>query len=196
MNSQKMHVLKAEQYQTADWTGGQTSQIFIFPEVASYANRDFIFRISAARVMVSPSDFTLLAGYNRIIMSTEDPIVLQQDGNSFTLAPFIPFSFAGAIPTHCIGTTSDFNVMMREGYKASLEVIYIRNSYQAEIAPHTITLFYVAAAEEALFCQEQHLSQKDSLVCGSMATAEHKAIPFTTAATATLLKVTLYPEEY
>ena len=45
---------------TSYWSGGTTTEIFIMPEGASYKDRDFLFRISTARVEKPESDFTLL----------------------------------------------------------------------------------------------------------------------------------------
>lgn len=192
MDTPSIHIIHADQYRTSDWTGGQTTEIFIFPEGSAYAHRDFLFRVSAARVMVSPSDFTLLEDYDRILMSTENPVELQQQGASLWLEPFIPYAFSGTIPTHCIGTTADFNVMMRKDNRASLELISFEELYEAELAPNAITLFYVAEAQQCLTCNDAYdLMQKDSLVIDGRIAVNNKTILFKTTHPATLYKVVM-----
>ena len=52
---------------TTRWSGGNTTEFYIFPQDSTYAQRDFQIRISSATVDDPESDFTLLPDFNRII---------------------------------------------------------------------------------------------------------------------------------
>ena len=43
---------------TTKWSGGETSELFIYPPQASLTAQDFLFRISTASVACGASDFT------------------------------------------------------------------------------------------------------------------------------------------
>lgn len=55
-------------YKTSSWSGGKTTEIFIYPPNSSYQARDFQIRISSATVEVGESNFTKLPDYNRVLM--------------------------------------------------------------------------------------------------------------------------------
>lgn len=103
---------------TSAWSGGTTTEIFIMPEGASYKNRNFLFRISTAKVELAESDFTLLPDYNRIIASLEGSMLLKSEGGEEAVR-ILPletvYSFDGGASTHCIGTARDLNLMLRKG---------------------------------------------------------------------------------
>ena len=58
------HLTPAD-YRTSCWSGGTTTEIFIWPEDADYAARRFAVRISSATVELEESDFTALPGVTR-----------------------------------------------------------------------------------------------------------------------------------
>lgn len=103
---------------TSYWSGGTTTEIFIMPEGASYKDRDFLFRISTARVEKPESDFTLLPDYNRIIASLEGSMSLTDvcSGKAVCILPLeTVYSFDGGANTHCVGCARDLNLMLRKG---------------------------------------------------------------------------------
>lgn len=98
------------------WSGGVTRQIAIHPEGASYADRDFLWRLSTARVEAEESDFTPLFDYDRLICTLEGTIRLRHGQEAeVLLPPLAVHAFDGAVPTRCRGTCSDFNLMLRKG---------------------------------------------------------------------------------
>jgi environmental stress-induced protein Ves len=48
-------LLKSNPQNTAKWSGGETTELFISPEGSSYKKRDFDFRLSTATVEVNQS---------------------------------------------------------------------------------------------------------------------------------------------
>lgn len=107
--------LHRSDFKTAAWSGGTTTELFLYPEGGSYARRDFLFRISSATVELAESDFTPLPGVERYITPLGGRFTLTHPGvPPLTLTPgSVPYRFSGEIPTHCVGQATDFNLMLK-----------------------------------------------------------------------------------
>lgn len=105
--------LTPKDYKTSAWSGGITTELLIWPEGASYATREFAFRISSARVELPESDFTALPGVQRWITPLTGGFTLTHDtGAPVIMGPLdSPYGFDGGIATHCAGIATDFNLM-------------------------------------------------------------------------------------
>ena len=109
-------LLTQDQYLTTLWSGGTTTQMAIAPEGAVYADRDFLWRFSSARVELEHSDFTALPDYNRLISVLDGELDMKVDqGERFKLAPLSVCSFDGGVPVESWGQCTDFNLMLRKG---------------------------------------------------------------------------------
>lgn len=98
------------------WSGGTTTEIFIYPQHAVYGERNFIFRVSTALVELESSDFTLLPDYDRVIASLQGEMRLSNGNDSVVIDPLTNvYSFDGADNTHCEGKAQDLNLMLRKG---------------------------------------------------------------------------------
>ena len=109
---------------TSAWSGGVTTELWIWPEDGDYASRNFKARISSATVRLDESDFTALPGVVRYITPLCGGFTLSHpDGRTVTLAPFDgPYCFNGGIATHCTGKATDFNLMLK-GVKGNMTVM-------------------------------------------------------------------------
>ncbi len=116
--------LTPKDYKTSAWSGGTTTEVFIWPEGASYAAREFQFRISSARVDMEESDFTALPGVTRYITPLSGSFTLShREGEPVVLAPLAePYRFDGGIETHCVGMATDFNLMLK-GVEGEMKVV-------------------------------------------------------------------------
>lgn len=119
----KITHLTAADFRTSRWSGGTTTELFLYPEDGSYAARNFLFRISSATVELEESDFTRLPGVERYITPLSGSFTLTHPGlPPVTLPPLAaPYRFPGGIPTHCVGKATDFNLMLR-GCDGSMEL--------------------------------------------------------------------------
>jgi len=107
----------------SQWSGGKTSEIYIYPVDGNYVEREFDFRISTATVEVGKTDFTVLPGFNRIIMTLTNPIILSHSSHKQKeLLPFEPYYFSGDIETQSVGICEDFNVIFRDDLIATVNV--------------------------------------------------------------------------
>ena len=111
--------LQSGDYATSAWSGGTTTQLAIAPEGASYAARDFLWRVSSATVELDASTFTALPDYERLITTLKGEIVLRHNGGAaIPLRPGEIHAFSGADETLCTGRCTDFNLMLRRGRAA------------------------------------------------------------------------------
>ena len=53
-------IITAQNLKSSTWSGGTTTEFFIFPTEASYKKKNFDFRLSTATVEVEESEFTSL----------------------------------------------------------------------------------------------------------------------------------------
>ena len=108
-------LLTKEDYVTTTWSGGTTTQLAIAPEGAVYADRDFLWRLSSAKVELERSDFTPLPDYNRLISVLHGELEMKiGDGARFGLEPFTLRSFDGGVPVESWGKCTDYNLMVRK----------------------------------------------------------------------------------
>lgn len=111
-----MRKLTAAAYAVSRWSGGSTTQLYIYPETALYADRDFIFRVSSALVETEESTFTALPAYDRLIAPLKGSMALSHNGGPETvLRPYETHAFDGADETRSRGVCTDFNLMCRKG---------------------------------------------------------------------------------
>lgn len=107
--------LSQQDYTVGQWSGGTTTELFIWPKGADYASRQFALRVSSARVDLEESDFTALPGVTRWITPLEGGFTLTHPGEApVAMAPLAePYRFSGEIATHCVGKATDFNLMLK-----------------------------------------------------------------------------------
>lgn len=107
--------LTEHDYKTSRWSGGTTTELFIWPQGADYAKREFSFRISSAVVELEESDFTPLTGVTRYITPLTGGFTLTHPGKTpVVMGPLAePYRFSGEEDTHCVGCATDFNLMLK-----------------------------------------------------------------------------------
>ena len=111
-----MRHLTETDYAVSSWSGGKTVQIAIGPPEATYARRDFSWRLSSATVELDESDFTPLPDYRRLIAPLRGTLRLTHNGGpALELVPCQVHAFDGSDDTHSRGRCTDFNLMLRKG---------------------------------------------------------------------------------
>lgn len=118
--------LNHSNFRTSSWSGGKTTELFIFPENSGYNARDFKFRLSSATVELEESKFTKLDGVYRFITPLNSPLKLTHNGETFiNLKPFEVYEFPGDLNTTSFGKAGDFNLMLANGATGTLRNFYI-----------------------------------------------------------------------
>lgn len=116
-----MKIIRKSEQITSAWSGGTTTQLFIYPENASYQERNFLFRISTAKVDVEESVFTKLPGISRQIMILDGILKLEHTGRyTKILHKFETDYFDGNWETKGYGKVTDFNLMTNGKVQGSL----------------------------------------------------------------------------
>lgn len=127
-------LIKTKDFIETNWSGGKTTQIYIYPEDADYKNINFKFRISSATVELDQSEFTKLEGVYRFITPLNKKLKLTHNQKDFIeLEPFEIYSFDGGLDTTSYGKAKDFNLMLANGAKGNLTSIYFDEEYILEI---------------------------------------------------------------
>lgn len=117
-------IIKPEEYETGVWSGGTTTQLAIYPPGASYADRNFIFRLSSATVDTEQSEFTHLPDYDRWLMIFEGSArLVHSSEREVTINPYEYDAFDGGISTVSFGRVTDYNLMLRKGGSGSMKAI-------------------------------------------------------------------------
>ena len=120
-------IIPKKDQKTSSWSGGLTTQIYIYPEDAIYKELNFKWRLSSAKVDLEESIFTHLPGISRKIMSLDNTLVLDHKNKyTRTLKPFEEESFNGDWQTKSYGKVTDFNLMMNKDCNGELECLTIK----------------------------------------------------------------------
>jgi environmental stress-induced protein Ves len=109
-----IELIRKSQQNCATWSGGTTTQLFIYPQTETYSALNFDFRISTATVEVETSTFTQLPGVRRTLMVLEGAMELNhQHHHTKQLQKFDIDEFMGDWHTNSIGKCTDLNLMCR-----------------------------------------------------------------------------------
>lgn len=123
-------LIKENEYITTEWSGGKTTQLFIYPEGSNYKDFNFMFRLSSATVELEKSEFTKLEGIYRFITPLDKELKLTHNHKDYiSLRPFEIYEFDGGIDTTSYGIVRDFNLMLGRGVKGELKRIYINREH-------------------------------------------------------------------
>ena len=121
-----IRIIRKNEGKVSTWSGGTTTQLYIYPENAVYADRNFRWRLSSAKVAADESTFTPLPGISRVLMVIEGEVSIEHQGHHSTvLKAFEKDSFSGDWTTRCIGKATDYNLMTDKSCSGSMEVISI-----------------------------------------------------------------------
>lgn len=117
-------LISSNEYKTTKWSGGKTTQFFLYPTGSEFNIGEFDLRVSSATIESKTSTFTDLRGYNRIIMTLDNPIFIQHnDCEKILLQPFEKHYFSGDDTTVSYGECTDFNVIFKKGMDADASVV-------------------------------------------------------------------------
>jgi environmental stress-induced protein Ves len=112
MKHMQITVLNKKDYRKTIWKGGTSTELFIYPPLASYKERNFQLRISKAKVKQPNSTFTTLPNYQRLLHLLKGTFLLNHASVGINLVlPGDTILFEGGWETQCIGVGSDFNLM-------------------------------------------------------------------------------------
>ncbi|WP_461632664.1 HutD/Ves family protein [Labilibaculum euxinus] len=164
-----IEIKKADDFNTINWSGGTSTQLYIYPPTSDYQQRDFDFRLSTATVEVEESDFTSLPGVSRKIMILDGAIeIIHENRYSKKLDKFDTDSFEGDWKTSSIGECIDFNLMTRGTSKGEIKALSIEKKQIVNLPLEKETDFligYIFSGEISLTINQKiHQLQQGNLL--------------------------------
>ncbi|MEA4882728.1 MAG: HutD family protein [Clostridia bacterium] len=121
-----VRVVRRDEHRISTWSGGETTELAIFPLHSHYAARDFAWRVSSATVAVMTSEFTRLPGYERRLLLLAGELRLRPAaGLEVVLHPGEQHVFQGETPMISYGLATDFNLMLATGWAGRLTHIVL-----------------------------------------------------------------------
>lgn len=133
--SYDIKIFRKKDFQVSTWSGGTTTQLAIYPEDSDYSEKNFLWRISSAKVEIEQSVFTSLPGIKRVIMVIEGVLVLEHEGHHSTvLKSFDQDTFCGSWQTKSYGKVTDFNLMMAKGCEGFLDTIHLNENDEKQLS--------------------------------------------------------------
>jgi environmental stress-induced protein Ves len=138
-------IVKSTALESTSWSGGTTTELFIYPENSSYSERNFDFRISTAEVQLESSDFTPLPGFFRKLMVLKGKIEISHENeHNINLSRFDQDEFSGDWKTSSIGKCTDFNFIHTQKFEGELLAKKIQRGEKLHIIPaDSFTFLYL-----------------------------------------------------
>ncbi len=157
-------ILKRSEAKVSGWSGGTTTEWFIWPPEAQYSKRDFQCRISTAKVDLAESLFTPLPGVRRFLTPLDAPLTLTHNAQiTLVLQPLQVHEFPGDWQTISRGQTQDLNLMLRGVPGKMTHLIQAQDFTPCVGASVTLDAFYftqpgqVQKNDETLFLQQDEM---------------------------------------
>ncbi|PKP29199.1 MAG: hypothetical protein CVU01_01210 [Bacteroidetes bacterium HGW-Bacteroidetes-18] len=163
-------IYKAEDFKTSKWSGGSTTELFIYPPTANYAGRNFDFRISSATVEIEKSDFTILPGVSRQLMVLKGSLILShKNHHEVQLNKREIDCFDGSWETSAVGTCVDFNLMTKGNTEGKISSVCVSAdkslNFQMDVTCEFIIFYAYEGNIQCLFGSEKRsLNQGELMV--------------------------------
>lgn len=117
-------IRKEKEFKTSLWSGGSTTELYIYPEDAQYKEGNFQCRISSATVEVDQSEFTSLPGVKRYLSIFSGHLdMIHGEADKVSLEPYEVDCFDGGVSTVSYGKVVDFNLMLKNGADGKMEAV-------------------------------------------------------------------------
>ena len=129
-----MKIIRSSDFTIKKWSGGTTTELYIFPENSSYPAANFSFRLSRATIEVDQSVFTKLENVKRALMLTKGKLkLIHKNKYNKTLSLFQSDEFSGNWHTESLGQAEDFNLMMMGTTEGHLESLNTKSAISKTI---------------------------------------------------------------
>ena len=108
------------------WSGGDSEQIYIFPENIDFEAGNFAYRFSLSSINDEKTEFTFMEDIARIFMAI-DPFRLEIDGHGYKMTPRETINFKSNQKVICEGKGKAFNVMIGDpSYRVSVQFLELQ----------------------------------------------------------------------
>ena len=132
--SYTVKLINIEDQKTSTWSGGTTTELYIFPENSEYKKLNFKWRLSSAKVINKESTFSSLPNIWRYIMVLEGNLKLNHENHhNLDLSPFEVDSFSGNWTTKSYGKVTDFNLMLNKDCSGNISALNLKKDIEVSI---------------------------------------------------------------
>jgi len=164
-----LSIIKSDSFITSSWSGGTTTELYIFPQTSNYQNRDFKFRLSTATVEVEKSTFTSLPGISRQLMILSGGITINHKGKyTKQLNKFDIDELAGDWETTSVGICTDFNLMTKGATRGNLRALQIEKEKRINLKisanPNWLFIYIFSGEVMTNISNENYSLQKGDLL--------------------------------
>jgi environmental stress-induced protein Ves len=159
-----LRIIRKHEQKTTLWSGGKTTELFIYPEGSSYVERNFQFRISTASIETEASEFSHLPGFKRHLMILDGTLKIHHENHyQKTLNKFESDQFMGDWKTSAEGKVIDFNLMCDNNFDGIIKAVQIeKNNHYSFNTDSDFTAFY--ANNKSVFHNSILLNEGDFLI--------------------------------
>ncbi len=153
-----MIIKTSNDFKVTAWSGGTTTELMVYPESASFQDRNFEIRLSIATVQVEESIFTSLPNVDRTLLILDGEIELNHEGHHRKVLRKFDFdTFKGDWTTHSKGICVDFNLMTTGDRKGKVKGMIIEkgstmNLFNGDIG---INCIYILKGEAEVSTNEE-----------------------------------------
>lgn len=153
----QLKLIDPNSYKTTQWSAGTTTELYILPEGADYASRQFDLRVSSATVDAPESTFTALPGFKRILTPLQEPLrIFHPDRpEEVLLQPYDLHAFSGGERTRSQGQGRDFNVIYRPDWQVEARSLGPEDGQVTLSEPALYLIFSAQAQSVALYPEGQ-----------------------------------------
>lgn len=157
----KLYKISKKELIPTVWDGGETFEYFIYPQYASYNERNFNFRVSCASIQKAPSNFTKLPNYSRYLVMLDGDLHIKRNAvfESYRKQEVFKFNSNDDIVSFSLG--NDFNLMVSDEITQH-EVQWIENTYESNFK--WVVLFALNPTQLILNNEIFYLEKNDSLI--------------------------------
>ncbi|MDR3214721.1 MAG: HutD family protein [Bacilli bacterium] len=163
-------LIKYYNLKETSWSGGITKEIYLYPDSASYQNKNFLFRVSSAYISTIPSKFTLFIGYQRYFCMLDNNLELSINNKNISLKAHDIINFQSEDDVISYQTGNDFNIMLAEDIKD--HHLKLTNGFNTS-DHHFIIIFVLKDLQINIQGKDYQLAQYDTIVIENL---EHESI--------------------
>lgn len=147
----KILVRSEKDYKVSRWSGGDTTELYLYPENGDYRSGNFQLRISSATVEANRSEFTSLPGVDRYLMIFQGHLdMIHGEKEKVSLEPYEVDHFDGGVPTVSYGKVVDFNLMLKNGARGRMEALCLEIGQEWKVTPEKDENFLAIYVREGL----------------------------------------------
>jgi len=134
-------VVTEDHQKTIKWDGGETKELYIYPEDAIYQEERFDFRIAVKVSGTEHSQLRRFEGYKRQIMQLAGEACITHKGkHSITLGPYEQDVSYGDWDTDCEGCGTEISLLTKGAFGGKMELLH--QGEQAEKTNGEFVSFY------------------------------------------------------